>query len=347
MKLLAPARLPVDVEMLVHHGAEEIFCGITPPEWSLRFGGMHWLNRRSPAGGNLQSWEELETMIKTAHAVGARIFLTLNGVSFTREQADFQAELALRAQELAVDAFIVADVGLMLHLREAGVERPFHVSTLGSAFNTATVKFYASLGATRVVMPRQVTLAEVERLAAAVPGVELETFVLNDGCFYDEGSCNTTHAMGPFCLVPWEYEFQGPGGQALEGPLAARMEAHLEDYREQLWANNNCGSRPSSKGLPLGPCALCALPRLAKAGVASAKIAGREGGSLRKLASVQLARAVLDRVAAGMAPEQVMDEAIRLRSEPKLCASGRTCLFGDCGGAERARELLCTPRTEA
>lgn len=336
MKLLAPARTMLDVQMLVHHGADEIFCGITPPEWSLRFGGLHWLNRRSPAGGNVQSAEELGAMVEAAHQGGARLFVTLNGLSFSREQADFQARLALEACGLGVDAFIVADVGLMLHLREAGVEVPFHISTLGSAFNRRTIEFYVSLGARRIVLPRQVLLGEIEDMAQALPEVELETFVLNDGCFYDEGSCSTSHSLGPFCLVPWEYDFE-QDGKPLSEEMQARMQAHLKDYQGQLWANNNCGSKPAANGLPLGPCALCALPRLFKAGVASAKIAGREGHPMRKLASLQLARAILERVKAGEPEEQVQDEAIRLRSEPGLCASGKACLLRDCGGPERAR----------
>lgn len=313
MRLLAPVRTPLEAEMLLHHGADELYCGVTPPDWVSKFGGLQWLNRRSPAGGNLQSLEELARVVER----GAPVYLALNSVGFTAEQADYLAGLAGEAVALGVRALIVADVGLMLHLRKAGVQAPFHVSTLGSAFNREALAFYADLGATRVVLPRQVTLDEVEALAAVSP-VELEAFVLNDGCFYDEGSCSTTHSLGAFCLVPWEEEWDLPPDER------AGLAEHLADYRRLLWSNDNCGSRPSPGGIPLGPCAMCALDRLHRAGVASAKIAGREGGGLRKIASVQFVRACLDRVLRG---EDVREFARATRGVPEICDTGYTCYF--------------------
>lgn len=316
MRLLAPVRTPLEAEMLLHHGADELYCGVTAPDWAQRFGGLQWLNRRSPAGGNLQSLDELAQVV--AH--GAPVYLALNSVGFTPEQGDYLAELACEAMKVGVQALIVADVGLMLHLRAAGVAAPFHVSTLGSAFNREALAFYADLGATRVVLPRQVTLAEVEALAAHSP-VELEAFVLNDGCFYDEGSCSTTHSLGAFCLTEWEEEWELPDGER------DLLEGHRADYRRLLWSNDNCGSRPSPSGIPMGPCAMCALGRLHRAGVSSAKIAGREGGGLRKIASVQFVRACLDRVLKGAPDAEVRDFAVATRGVPEICDTGYTCYF--------------------
>ena len=59
MKVLAPIRSVDELEMLAGAGAEELYCGIVPREWTERYTGAAWLNRRSPVGGNLESWGEL------------------------------------------------------------------------------------------------------------------------------------------------------------------------------------------------------------------------------------------------------------------------------------------------
>src|SRR5690606_28503077 len=118
--------------------------------------------------------------------------------------------------------------------------------------------FWRRLGVTRIVLPRHMTLAEIE--ATAVPGVEREVFALNDGCAFEEGTCSTTHAFRPFCMD----DRLGEGATRLD-----------ERYAFWRWTLDNCGSR-QSRGYTLGPCGLCALPRLAAMGVASLKVVGRE-----------------------------------------------------------------------
>ncbi|MGE0487683.1 MAG: peptidase U32 family protein [Vulcanimicrobiota bacterium] len=323
MKILAPARSAMEVEMLVHHGAEELYCGLTPPEWHERFGGLTWLNRRSPLGGNLQSYEELGEMVRRARIP---VFLTLNGQGFTPEQLDFQIEIARRAQQLGVAAFIVADLALLLRLRQQLPDMPLHLSSLASCFNRASIDFFTHLGVERVVLPRQVTLDEIEALRKACPKVEIEVFILNDGCFYDEGVCATTHSLKPFCMTPWQETWERRG-QPLDAADAARVATHQKELQKVLWANNNCGCSPSPKGLPQGPCGLCALPRLAAMGVDSLKIVGREASGLRKLASLQLVRAVVERVRAGQSEDEVQQFAVQVRETPDLCASGRMCYY--------------------
>ena len=63
MKIVAPVSSPVEMEMLLHFGADEIYCGVATPEWEDHFGGQWWMNRRSPKGANLVSWEEIREML--------------------------------------------------------------------------------------------------------------------------------------------------------------------------------------------------------------------------------------------------------------------------------------------
>ena len=60
MKIAAPLSSATEVEMLLHYGADELYCGVRTPEWETNFGGGGWMNRRSPQGANLGSLEDIQ-----------------------------------------------------------------------------------------------------------------------------------------------------------------------------------------------------------------------------------------------------------------------------------------------
>lgn len=325
MKLLAPLRAVDEAAPLIKFGAEELYCGLVPAAW-VRQQGEAWLNRRDPKGANLHGLEELARVVAIAGEREVPVFLTLNAHHYGPAELPFILEMATRAADVGVAALIVADVGLMLALREAGVRAKLHVSSLGTCTNGEAAAFFADLGAARVVLPRHLSVREIAAIrAAAPPELELEAFLLNDGCAYEEGRCLTTHQLGPICMTPWRSEVVPmPGAPA---DLEPRWRANEVSYQRLLWHLNNCGSSNTEKGLPNGPCGLCALPALAAAGVASLKIVGREASPWRKMASVQLARAVLDRVRAGEPAVAVAARAQALRDTPELCASTYMCYY--------------------
>src|SRR5690606_37648858 len=109
--------------------------------------------------------------------------------------------------------------------------------------------------------------------------------------------------------------------------LPEQWAANWQAYQRFLWHLNNCGSSTNDKGLPNGPCGLCALPALQAMGVASLKIVGREASPMRKLASVQLSRAVLNKVREGASAPAVAERAKSLRNTPDLCSSTYMCYY--------------------
>ena len=335
-KVLAPMASYAELEMLAGNGAEELYCGVVPGEWLDRYTGAVWLNRRSPAGASFTTLAELKNAVRDAHGLGIPVFVTLNAPSYTARQTRYVVELARRLEgEIGVDALVVADPGLMVSLREAGVATPLHVSSVASVLNAEAVRFFADLGAARIVLPRSLSLPEVTTvIKRSPPGVGFEVFVFNDGCVFDEGFCYTTHHhwVGAMCLslVGCAYEFveiNGGGGGGSRRREPGRLSAHLHDYHDWVWTLSGRGGGFSPTGYPLGPCGLCALPDLAAAGVAAVKIAGREASPFRKLASVKIVRKVLDRVRAGAARKDVVQAARKLKGTPDLCTSGYACYY--------------------
>ena len=329
MKLLAPTNHADEVEMLVGSGADELYCGVVPQEWIERHSVAAQINRRGAGPGNMQTLDELRELTDLAHSLGARVQLTLNAATYNEDQVPFLCALAAEAvDEIGIDALIVADVGLLCALMDSRADLRVHVSSLAAVHNRHAVAFFRDLGASRVILPRQIRVDEAVAMARAVPEVEIEVFILNDGCIYEEGHCSTVHSAGPICLTDWNHSFSPLGeSDPLSDRELERMEGNARDYR--MWTDCHVGQSDSltPTGVYSGPCGLCAIPELHLGGVHSLKVIGREAPAHKKLRSVQQVRFVLDRAAGGLPPEECRSEARALRGTPELCRSGYACYY--------------------
>ncbi len=105
-------------------------------------------------------------------------------------------------------------------------------------------------------------------------------------------------------------------------------EGVLDRYAFWKWTQNNCGCN-SSKGFPLGPCGLCAIPRFQAAGIKSLKVVGREASLERKYASVKLAAMARDHALNGADAETIREATIALRGGASLCHESHACYYPD------------------
>ncbi|HKX00760.1 MAG TPA: U32 family peptidase [Bryobacteraceae bacterium] len=331
MKVLAPIRAYDELDMLAASGAEELYCGIMPHEWTERYQGSVWLNRRSPKGSSVETYEEMKRLVDGAHALRMPVFLTLNAPYYSADQIPLVIAVAKRLSDLGVDALIVTDINLLMRLSEERLAAALHVSSVAATLNTEAVRFLLNFGPRRIILPRSLTLAEIGEMVKAVRDqVEVEVFVLNDGCAFEEGFCATTHhhSVGAFCtnLSEMRADFEW-SGRMFTSRRERWLRGNLSDYREWVWYLNGNGCGATAKGLPYGPCGLCAIPDLARMGVASLKIVGRESSPFKKMASVKMVRDIVDRTRAGTPKLHVIERAIALRQEPEHCRSGFMCYY--------------------
>lgn len=340
MRIVAPiSRLP-EIEAVARAGANELYCGVLPRQWLHTFGAAS-ANRRPT--GNLASRAELRCAVVAAHDHGCTLALALNAQQYSAEETAAAVVIAGEFLEMGGDALIVSDLGLMHAVSESLPGARVHVSSVATCRNADAVKFFRELGAMRVILPRDVTLEEAVEIAADVPDVEIEVFVLNDACVFEEGACNTIHLPnrlgGPICLDRYQHEYRRRDGRRLSEQMLRRAAETDQEYRKWLWYRFSCGFSSTPEGLPYGPCGLCAVPRLRFGGVTAVKIAGREGPTARKVASVTMVRKIVDAAAAG-APEQSVAELARnLRPSPEHCATGYMCYYPEVLGT-RACEAL-------
>ena len=311
MKILAPLRSVSEVRPLQAAGADEFYCGLAPPGWKKKFGSA-WPNRRHPESAGVLNEQALQEIIAAAGSMPVHV--ALNSPHYPPGAVEMLAEFGDRLlQEMGVSALIVADMDLLLALVEAGHAAQLHLSSLATSSNAASSRFFRDLGVSRIILPRHLTLAEIDQ--CVIDEMEFEAFLINDGCVFEEGLCATTHDAGTFCLADGdELEDMPPG--------------LLDRYAFWKWTQNNCGCS-TSRGFPLGPCGLCAIPRLQAAGVRSLKVVGREASLERKSASVKLAAMARDRARKGGGAQSIKEATIALRGAASLCHETHACYYPD------------------
>jgi len=326
MKILSPLKSAAEVGPLKTAGADEFYCGLAPPGWKKKFGAA-WSNRRHPDSAGVLDEQALREIIRAAGSMPVHV--ALNSPHYPPGAVEMLAEFGARLlKDMGISALIVADMDLLLTLIDAGHAGELHLSSLTTSTNAASSRFFRELGISRIILPRHLTLAEID--SCVIDRMHFEAFLINDGCVFEEGLCATTHNAGTFCLA------DGDGLKGMPPGL-------LDRYAFWKWAQNNCGCS-TSRGFPLGPCGLCAIPRLQAAGVTSLKVVGREASLERKYASVKLAGIARDIAQNGGGAEKIREVTIALRGGASLCHETHACYYPDLwneqgSGKQAARKL--------
>ncbi|VAY88668.1 putative peptidase [mine drainage metagenome] len=173
-ELLAPAGTLEKMRLAYQFGADAVYAG--QPRYSLR------------ARNNEFQLAQLEIGIQEAHDLGKKFFVASNlmphNVKIHTYLADMAPIIAMRP-----DALIMADPGLIMMVRERWPEMPVHLSVQANTVNFASVKFWQSLGLTRVILSRELSLDEIAEIRQRCPDMELEVFVHGALCIAYSGRC--------------------------------------------------------------------------------------------------------------------------------------------------------------
>ncbi len=178
LELLAPARNADIGIAAIDCGADAVY--IAGPSFGAR-----------QNAGN--SMEDVRRLCEYAHLFGARIFLTLNTILYDNELPDAERMLA-EAAEAGVDAIIAQDLAVFEILRYAQNDIKVHASTQCAIRTPEQAKFYESLGASRLVLERQLSLEQIKAIREAV-SCELEFFIHGALCVCYSGQCYMSEAI--------------------------------------------------------------------------------------------------------------------------------------------------------
>jgi U32 family peptidase len=317
MKIVAPIVNVGEIEVLANAGANEFYCGFVPDDWGTRFRAAN-LNQRP--SDNFCSYAELAQAVRVAHQCDCSLALVLNAQSYTDEQGDALVSIANSFLDMGGDALIVSDLALIAELYEHVPLRRIHISSVATCRTHSAAWFCKELGASRLILPRDVTIDEACEIASEVPGLEVETLILNDAWM-------PRRLGGPIGMDNYANRCRRRSGGHSNESFVDRPRENDREYKKWLWSRFSCGLTTNEAGMPFGPCGLCALPALLSGGIAAVKIAGRAAPTARKQASVRMVRAVLDQIEAGERSKQVMRFAQALRPSVEHCRTGYMCNY--------------------
>ncbi len=275
MELVCPAGSLPALKAAIDHGADCVYLGFRDATNARNFAGLNF-DEAAIADG-----------VRYAHDRKRKVLLALNTYPQATGWAQWRGAID-RAAHAGIDAIILADPSLMEYAAASYPELRLHLSVQGSATNYEAINFYHQrFNIARAVLPRVLSLAQVEQVAGNTP-VDIEVFGFGSLCVMVEGRCalssyvtgeapNTHGVCSPAKAVRWE---QTPKG------LESRLNGVLIDRYAD---GENAGYPTLCKGRfdvndenyyaieePTSLNTLELLPQLMKIGVSAIKIEGRQ-----------------------------------------------------------------------
>lgn len=266
-EILAPAGDPESMLAALVAGADAVYFGVDE--------GM---NARARATNFPVA--NLPAIADQAHRCGAKAYLTLNTLVFEGELT-FVESLVRAAASAGIDALIVQDPATALIARAVAPTLEVHASTQMTISSPEGARFAARLGCTRVVVPRELSVEEIRRFAAATD-VELEVFVHGALCMSWSGQCLTSEAWGGRSAN------RGQCAQSCRLPYTLVVDGQARDLGDIKYLLS-----------PLDLAGVRAVPRLLEIGVHSLKIEGRLKGPQYVITAVEGYRRWVDAIVDG------------------------------------------------
>jgi putative protease len=266
-ELLAPAGDMSKLRLAVKYGADAVYLGG-------RFGLR--------AGAAIED-DCLEEAVSYTHSFGKKIYVTVN--IFARNDDFDEIKLYVkRLQQIGVDAVIVSDLGVLRLVRE-NTNLEIHISTQANVLNKFTAEEYVKLGARRIILARECSLAEIKEIATHLKNqCDIEIFVHGAMCVSYSGRCMISNYMTAReanrgkCAQPCRYKY---AVLVEEKRPSESWTAEEDDHGTYIM---------NSKDL----CLINHLDELAASGVTSFKIEGRMKSDYYVAATVNTYRQVLD-----------------------------------------------------
>lgn len=232
LELLAPAKNLECGIAAIDHGADAVYIG------AMQFGA------RAAAGNSV---DDIRQLCQYAHRFGARVYVTVNTIIYDSELEQTH-QLLSQLSDAHVDAILVQDMGIIDNYPLSIVNNPFslslHASTQTDNRTAEKVRWLRSLGFSRVVLARELSVDEIAAIHRAVPDVELEVFVHGALCVSYSGLCYASqHCFGrsanrgecaQFCRM--KFDLLDADGRELEHQrhLLSLRDLNQSDHLEEL-----------------------------------------------------------------------------------------------------------------
>lgn len=276
VELLMPAGNLEKLEYAVRYGANAVYLGVV--DFSLR----------AMRKGEIITLENLKSAVELAHKLGAKAYLTLNIFAFNSDIKHLEECMDI-IKDAKPDAILVSDFGILRLIKRYMPDVDIHISTQTNILNYECVKFWQDMGASRVVLARELSIPEIAEIKKQVPNMDVECFIHGSQCVSFSGRCllsdyftnGERKANSGNCSQPcrWSYKL-------------------VEETRPGQYYEINQDERGSHILSPKDLCLVKHLKEMIDAGVDSFKVEGRTKSLYYVSAVAKTYRAAIDEIMA-------------------------------------------------
>lgn len=164
MKIVAGLGCIDDYLTLVKAGVDEVFCGYVPYEWNKKYGSLFPLNRREVLYYNVQinSFEDMKILKKMMDRYKVPVNITFNYLYYLEEQYEMIAKMIKALIDIGFYEFIIADLALILYLKENGIKCSIHLSGECVELNRLSVDFFNKFDISRYIFHRKNSIEDMK-----------------------------------------------------------------------------------------------------------------------------------------------------------------------------------------
>ncbi len=173
-ELLAPAGNPEKAKIAFVFGADAVYLGV--PDFSLRV-RINYFNLTG-----------IRKATAYAHKLGKKVYVTLNIFAHNKHLPKL-AQHIKKLKQIQVDALIISDPGVLHLVQTEWPEAEIHLSTQANCINSESASFWQKQGVKRIILGREVTLSDIEKIKKKCPRLDLEYFVHGAMCMSYSGRC--------------------------------------------------------------------------------------------------------------------------------------------------------------
>lgn len=294
IELLAPAGNMEKLKIAVLYGADAVY--FAGPAYGLRAFAPNF------------TWSELGEAVSFCHQHGVKAYVTVNIFAHNQDLQELPNYLT-HLQQSGVDAIIVSDPGVLSVVQEVTSNLEIHLSTQANTTNKLAARFWQQAGVKRIVLARELTGTEVQEIAEANPGLELEIFVHGAMCMAYSGRCLLSK------FLTGRDANKGECAQVCRWNFALMEEKRPGEYFP-VEQDQQGTYILNSQDL----CLLEYLPQLVEAGVSSFKIEGRMKSAYYVAVVTKVWREAIDAYLANPAEFQVkpewLEELVKVSHRP-------------------------------
>lgn len=307
--ILVPLNDANMVSAYAEAGADEFYLGFYDPAWTAAFGPYVDLNRMSGFGNeaNAYSFAEALGVVQVAKSLDKRVFVTFNAAGYSARALDMIYGYFSSLAATGADGVILSGPELVDMAVECGLSPV--ASTMCGVYNREIARFYETCGVQRMIVPRDLSLAEIGDIAKSVPDVEFEVFCMRNGCVYSDSHCLGMH---------------GHGRGALCGEMrAAERRVRSAGSLDETITNSDLHCHAFHQHA----CGLCALWDFEQMGIAAYKVVGRSDQTDAILEDITTIAAELEIARECDSREAYLERMMPHPYEAEVCVNRLNCYY--------------------